>query len=377
MADLTTPTHTAHGGDVDAVSREFGIPVGQLVDFSASINPLGPPRAVTARLARDAADSSLLSRYPDPMYSDLRAALVRRLDVPAECLTIGNGSAALIGAAIRATQPRVSLLVTPAFSEQSSALCAASCAIERFPLDEQAGFRLDPDALCHAIATIRPDLCLLTNPHNPSGTLTDRTTMLRIAQAAADSGVQLVIDEAFIDFASRESLTPMAPGSDHVVILRSLTKFFGMPALRVGYAVSTPPTAARIQSQIPAWPVTALAATAAAEALDDEDYARTTRTEIAKERTRLRDLFAGIGIEAYESVANFLLFKLPPGELDSTRLRALLIRQHGLVIRDCRSFEGMADGRFVRVAVRNHSDNERLVSAIGAVIKALKALPCA
>ena len=195
--------------------------------------------------------------------------------------------------------------------------------------------------------------------------------MLRIAHAVAGYDVRLVIDEAFIDFASSETLTPVAPESDRMVILRSLTKFFGMPGLRVGYAVSTPGTAARIELQLPTWPVTMLAATAAAEALEDEEYARRTRTEIAEERSCLRDRLAAVGVETYESAANFLLLKLPPGPIDSTHLRAFLIREHGIVIRDCRSFEGMAGGRFARVAVRSRSDNERLVAAIGLAFKAL------
>jgi threonine-phosphate decarboxylase len=161
----------------------------------------------------------------------------------------------------------------------------------------------------------------------------------------------------------------MAMRSDHVVVLRSLTKFYGMPALRVGYSVSTPEMAARIDAQLPAWPVTTLAAAAAAEALRDDDYARRTLRAVADDRRQLRDRLASRAIETYASAANFLLIRLPEGGVDSPRLRTQLIHTHRIVVRDCRSFDGMADGRFIRVAVRAHADNERLVEAIRSVLQ--------
>jgi threonine-phosphate decarboxylase len=358
----------AHGGDVEAVAREYGVPLAELIDFSASINPLGPPRSVLERLQRDAADASSLARYPDPEYTELRSALANWLNVPPACLVIANGSAALFGAVVRAIRPDTCLLPAPAFSEQQQALVAAGCRIERFRLSAQDGFCLDVPALYRTIAVRKPSLCVLTNPHNPSGALTTAAAMLAVAHAAAAADVRLLVDEAFIDFAPSETLTELAP-HDHVVVLRSLTKFFGMPALRVGYAVAAPEMATRIGAQLPAWPVTTLAAGAAVEALRDEAYARATLAAVAEERPRLRERLAEVGIETYASAANFLLLRLPARSLDSTRLRAQLIRQCRIVVRDCRSFDGMADGRFIRVAIRARADNDRLVDALRAALQ--------
>ncbi|HEX3644647.1 MAG TPA: aminotransferase class I/II-fold pyridoxal phosphate-dependent enzyme [Vicinamibacterales bacterium] len=363
MARLTT---APHGGDVEAVSREYGIPIDELIDFSASINPLGLPAAARARLQRESSDVALLARYPDPGYSELRFELATRLSVSPECLTIANGSAALLGAVICALRPRTCLLPVPAFGEQQRALTAAGCEIERIPLSAGNGFRLDTRALRQMLQERRPSLCVLTNPHNPSGALTTAAEMSQVLRAASAHRVQLLIDEAFIDFAPNDTLTAAATGSDHLVVLRSLTKFFGMPALRVGYCVSTPGMTARIGAQLPEWPVTTLAAAAAAEALRDEDYAERTLRAVADERQRLRELLAGNGVDTYESAGNFLLIRLPERGQDSTALRAQLIRRHHLIVRDCRSFDGMAGGQFVRVAVRSRADNERLVDAIHA-----------
>ena len=255
------------------MAREYGVPVGDLIDFSASISLLGPPRSVLERLQRDAADTSSLARYPDPEYAELRSTLAEWLNVPPACIVIANGSAALLGAVVRSIRPDTCLLPAPAFSEQQQALVAAGCRIERFPLSAADGFRLDVPALCRTMALRKPSLCVLTNPHNPSGALTTAAEMLTVMHAAAAADVRPLIDEAFIDFAVSETLTELAP-HDHVIVLRSLTKLFGMPALRVGYAVAAPEMAARIGAQLPAWPVTTLAAGAAVEAIRDEAYAR-------------------------------------------------------------------------------------------------------
>jgi threonine-phosphate decarboxylase len=362
----------AHGGDVGAISREHGIPVGDLVDFSASINPLGPPPSVLARLQRESTDLSSLARYPDPRYSELRSTLATQLRVPPECLAIANGSAALLGAIIRSIRPHTCLLPVPAFGEQQRALAAATCEIERLPLSAADGFRLDTRALCQTLAELRPSLCVLTNPHNPSGALNTAVEMAQVTLAAGACQVRLLVDEAFIDFAPGETLTAAATRSSHLVVLRSLTKFYGMPALRVGYAVSSPEMAARIDAQLPAWPVTTLAAAAAVEALRDDEYAHRTLRAVRDDRQDLRERLASHAIETYASAGNFLLVRLPERGPDSTDLRMQLIHGYHIVVRDCRSFDGMTDGRFIRVAVRSRADNERLVEAIGSVLQEMR-----
>jgi threonine-phosphate decarboxylase len=358
---LTTPVH---GGDVEAVAREYGVRVEDLLDFSASINPLGPPASVMARLRRDASDAAALARYPDPTYAELRAALATHFNVPLECIAIANGSAALFGAVIRATQPQACLLPVPAFGEQQHALAAAGCTVMPFPLREADNFRLDTRALCRVIADLRPSLCVLTNPHNPSGALVTASELQSVVRAAAECHVRLLIDEAFIDFAPGETLTAEAAASAHLIVLRSLTKCYGIPALRVGLAVSTPETAASVGAQLPAWPVTTLAAGAAVAAVGDAEYARRTLCAVTDDRPHLREQLRLRGIESYESAANFLLLRLPARGPDSTALRTQLIRHHRIIVRDCRSFDGMSNGRFIRVAVRTRADNHRLVEAL-------------
>jgi len=151
--------------------------------------------------------------------------------------------------------------------------------------------------------------------------------------------------------------------------LRSVTKFYGMPALRVGYAVSSARLAARITAQLPPWPVTTLAASAATEAVQDHGYARRTLASVSEQRRWLSQALGAIGVTVYPSAANFLLLQLPATAPRSTRIRARLITDHSVVVRDCRSFDGLSNGRFIRVAVRQRDDNERLVRALGSVLE--------
>lgn len=360
---------TVHGGNVDEVARAYRVSPDRLIDFSANINPMGPPSRALMRLAREAADRHVLTRYPDPGYAELRRVLATELRVPATGVTIANGSVALIGAIIRSIAPRECLLVTPAFAEYARALRANGCRVRRFPLDAARDFGLDSDAFADVLTKYRPPMCVVVNPHNPSGALTPRPPMLRVLDRALRTKTQLVIDEAFMDYVPAETLVAEAVGSEHLVVLRSLTKFYGMPALRVGYAVSNPRMAARIAAQLPPWPVTTLAASAAAEAVQDRQYARRTLVSVTDQRRWLSQALGITGVTVYPSAANFLLLRLPATAPTSARVRARLITDAGVVVRDCRSFDGLSNGRFIRVAVRQRDENEQLVHALQSVLE--------
>jgi threonine-phosphate decarboxylase len=360
---------TVHGGDVDRVARAHGVSADRLIDFSANINPVGPPRRALIRLAREATDRRVLTQYPDPDYVELRTMLATTLSVPANGVTIANGSVALIAAMVRAIAPRACVLATPAFAEYPRALRASGCQVRLFPLAAARGFALESDALLKTLKKYRPAVCVLTNPHNPSGALTARSDMLRVLDGARRTKTLMVIDEAFIDYAPAETVVAEAVRSEYLVVLRSVTKFYGMPALRVGYAVSSPRLAARITAQLPPWPVTTLAASAATEAVQDHAYARRTLVSVADQRRWLSEALGTIGVTVYPSAANFLLLCLPATAPTSVRVRARLIADHGVVVRDCRSFDGLSNGRFIRVAVRRRDENERLVRALGSVLE--------
>lgn len=342
-----------HGGDVDRVAREAGIPAERLLDFSANVNPMGLPAAAAERLAREARDPRSVSHYPNPEALELRGLLSRRLDVPSECIAIGAGADSLIHAAVRALQPKRCLIPIPAFSEYERACLALGCEAITLPLAAEAG-----------------DLIVLNNPHNPTGACSSRAEMLDRLDAARANSCSVLADEAFIDYAPHAAITSEAATRPGVIAIRSLTKFFGCPGLRVGYAVAAPETAHRVTAQLPPWPVTTLALNALAEALRDVNYARETIERNQQARTRLAAALTSLGLHVFPSAANFLFLRIPDG-FPALQVRDQLIREHAILVRECDSFAGIERGRFLRVAVRLENENARLIEALASVFGGL------
>lgn len=345
----------AHGGDVDRVSRQFGVPAETMLDFSANINPLGLPARAMERLARDARDEPLLMRYPDADASVLKDALTRRLGLPADSIVIGAGADSLIHATVRAMAPRRCIIPVPAFSEYERASRAYGCAIHRIELTADA------------LRVVRPgDLVILNNPHNPTGACASRAEMLDRIATVRLAGAAVLADEAFIDYVPDASITAEAASTPGVIAVRSLTKFFGCPGLRVGYAVAAPETACALAAQLSAWPVTTLALNTLAEALGDDGYIRTSLESNRRARAHLVDSIAKLGCRVFPPAANFIFFQIPDA-FRASEVRERLIREYAILVRDCDSFEGLERGRYLRIAVRLESENQRLAAALAAV----------
>lgn len=354
-----------HGGDVDRVAREAGIPVERLLDFSANVNPMGLPASAAERLAREAMDPRMLSHYPNPEAPELRCLLSGQLDVPGECIAIGAGADSLIHAAVRALRPKRCLIPIPAFSEYERACRAYGCEVVTLPLTPE--WSLDRRNLQIAEAG---DLIVFNNPHNPTGACANPEEMLDRIEMMRASGCFVLADEAFIDYVPAAAITSEAATRSGVIAIRSLTKFFGCPGLRVGYAVAAPETAIGLAAQLPAWPVTSLAVNALAEALRDGDYARETMETNQQARAKLSVALRGLRIHVSPAAANFLFLRLPDG-FPALQVRDQLIREHAILVRECDSFSGIEPGRFLRVAVRQEDENARLIGALASVFGGL------
>jgi threonine-phosphate decarboxylase len=356
---------TGHGGDVWQVSDELSIAASELLDFSANINPCGLPPRARVRLERDASNARLLSFYPDPSARRLREALSQQLGIPAGAIVVGPGAESLLAPILRYLQPQRALVPVPAFSEYRRVCEQEQIEFSPFPLQRSELFQMPVDRLCQRIESESPGAVLLNNPHNPSGTALDAHEVRRVGDIAITFLATLVLDEAFIDYVPDASLVREAASQPHLVVLRSLTKFYGCPALRVGYAVAHPDTIRAIRSLLPAWPVTQLASDALAEAVADREYAEASRRENAVERERLADSLRGLNLVVFPSAANYLLLELCADMPASSDLRSRLIAKHRILIRNCDSYEVLAPGRYVRVAVRSAEENCRLIHALG------------
>jgi threonine-phosphate decarboxylase len=347
----------AHGGRVYEAARRWGIAPEEVIDFSANINPFGPPPAVLAAFEKGLAPVSLRS-YPDS--HTFVSALAEKYGVDHDQLVIGPGSAALLFAALRALRSETVLAMEPGFDEYFRACAALEAEVLRLRLTEKNGFEPDFAALAHIVEARQCDLVILNSPHNPIGRLYAREDLLALVDVAEANDVAVLLDEAFVDYAPQASLLPVAASKSRFVVLRSLTKFYAIPGLRVGYAVCAAGTAAAIRKQLDAWPVSTIALEAGRAALSEEEYGIRTRRVNAQARKEFAAALREIGLTVFPSAANFLLVKLPRGsgaELDRS------LESSRVLIRRCDSFSGLGDS-YIRLAVRSREDNSRLVSLI-------------
>jgi len=351
-----------HGGTVFATARRLGVPLSSLTDFSASINPLG-----LSPLVRKAIDGALdsLVHYPDAGHADLKEALAHYHGLPPDRFVVANGSTELIYQLPALLPGRRALLAAPCFSEYERALERHQWEVHHLLLPPEDGFPLDLDRLKAGLAE-GYDAFYLCNPANPGGTLYPPHLVEQVVELCSAAGTFLVLDEAFMDFCEEASAKHAIAHGGNALVLRSMTKFFGIPGLRLGYAVANGQVCRRIEARGVPWNVNTLALAAGAAALHDREHNRQTLLLIDRERRFLADRLAGFpGLRVYPSAANFLLVEIL-GPMTAGELAQRLLAER-VIIRDCATFNGLTP-HFFRVAVRTRAENERLIACLGNIL---------
>jgi threonine-phosphate decarboxylase len=359
-----------HGGDIAAVAQRYGVDASSLIDFSANIAPEGPPPGVARVLRETAEHPRALSPYPSASYRELRERIAAMLSVDIECVVVGHGGPALLDLALRVGPVDAWLVPVPAFSEYRRALDAAGMAMHAFALPRT--MELDPDPFTARLVRLERAGALINTPHNPSGSTLERDRMLALLDRCEAMGRPLIVDEAFIDYAPGHSIVSEAVGSRRAIVLRSLTKFYALAGVRVAYALAHPDLARGMRAAGPSWPVGTLDAEIALAALRDEDYATHTRERNAGARDELAAALAEIGATVTPSAANFLFLELPVRVERIDDVLEYLI-EDGIVVRDCRNYEGLERYPIIRVAVLDRDRNQRLVAALSRALERLHA----
>jgi len=347
----------SHGGQLRGIVEHFGIHGASVLDFSANINPGGPPAAVAKCLRASLDNPSTLINYPDLDENDLRQSLAHYAAVRSENVSVANGFVPLLDAVLRALNLRTCLLPVPAFVEYRKTLERARIEVRPHSVSSSA-FRYDIDDLL----TRSHSAVLLANPQNPSGVVSSRDSLLRLVESAAAQNIYILLDEAFVDYCPEASLTREIDYLPNLIVFRSVTKFFGMAGLRVAYAVANAGLSRRLQEAISPWSVTTLASIGAQVAVRDDAYARRAIALNSERRNQLQAAIEKLGIYVYPSAANFLLLRLPDS-IDCQELWKRLIREHHIVLRNCANYEALSDGH-LRAAVRAESENQRLIQAL-------------
>ena len=359
----------SHGGDVWGFSRKYNIPLEKVLDFSGPINFLGPaPKAVEAIKEY----AKLIRFYPDPNPVDLRQQIAEYVGqgVTEENIILGNGSIELIYMITEAFQrPFKAVIPVPSFSEYEKAVLrvGGDVVFVQLPFN----FALETENVKKAI-TDDTKIVYICNPHSPSGTLYSRASILDLAEFCQKKGIIISVDENYIEFAPKgqdATVVGYAKKYENLFVIRSVTKFYGMPGIRFGYAIAAESLIDTLQTVRQPWSINGLAGCATLAAFSDKEFIENTKRTITKEKAEFAKMLSEIGgLHVFPSETNFLLVKITSPKITSTELRDELGKE-GLLIRDCCTFVGL-DNTYFRLTVRSAEDNQRLVGALKEKIKA-------
>ena len=314
------------------------------LDFSTSINPLGMPEAV-ARMLSGAAN--LAVDYPDEHAHTLECAASSYAGIPADMVVAGNGATELIHNICRYTAGRRVLVPSPGFGEYAAA--AKLCGSPVSPYE--GGVPNDMP---------RNGCVFVCNPSNPAGILTGRDAILEAASEAARTDSILVVDECFIEMTPGrdESVAPYAGQHKNMVVLRSLTKSFGLAGLRVGYGMADPDISAGLRRIRTPWSVNALAQAAGIESLSHPEHLEAARDIIRQETDRLYGAMLDMdGIKPHRTDTNYMVV----GTADPAPVVVERLLKQNILVRDCSSF-GM--GHHIRVSAKTPDKNKILLDAL-------------
>ena len=376
-------TRPIHGGANIAELRSLGLRPEDVLDFSASINPLGAPSCISQAIG-----AVNLAAYPDTECTALRESLVARLCVSTSQILVGNGSTELIHLTARAylnaddsgmdnghasseksfgveTGNRA-VIFAPTFGEFAAACDMQGADVVSIVADEGNDFAWDIERAARIIAERAPSLVFLCNPNNPTGRYLSEADVRRIADSLPDDAL-LMLDEAYLPFVEAQWYSMPLLDLGNVALLRSMTKDYALTALRLGYMLAPPTVVERVRALQHSWSVNGLAQAAGIAALADTRHVEDGRAEMRAAKRYIVSELDAMGLRCMPSAANFVLVKVG----DARALRHALLTGHRISVRDCASF-GLPE--YIRIGIRTKADCERLIGALRDIFGGLMAL---
>jgi threonine-phosphate decarboxylase len=358
-----------HGAEVLGAAEESGFKPESILDFSSSVNPLGP-----SKKALEAAKKafSMIAAYPDSNSNELRQVIAGHFGgINKGNIVVGNGSTELmyLFAETFLKKGETSLIPAPTFGEYESAVRKTGETSKILKLGKS--FKVEVATFEREMAGAK--IVFLCNPNNPTSMLIQQETLTSIIEKALNQDTLVFLDEDFLEFVEDEkdlTLIGKIGKYPNLFILRSFTKIFGLTGLRVGYGIASEEIIKVLSCAKIPWNVNCLAQAAAVAALKDEEHLRVTREIIKKEKAWLQaELGKFVSFKFSLPDANFFFIDIHKSGLNATELKNKLLKQ-GILIRDCTSFRGI-DEFYVRIAVKTHAENERLIGALKRTVRAV------
>ena len=356
-------------------------------DFSANINFFGMPDSVR-RAALDAIDASI--HYPEPGSKELRQILAKRENVNENQVICGNGAAELMFLLAQALRPKHAVLAQPCFFEYEQSLQTVDCRITNIWLKEENGFELTEEFISQIPEGA--DLVILGNPNNPTGRQIPEEVLAAIRAHCLEKGIYLVLDESFFDFLTEEDASKTAEATlfeeETVFVIKSFTKMYAMPGLRVGYGICrNTALMEKMRLLMQPWNVSLPAQMAAKAAAGEKEFAARTAEMTAVNRGWMTEKLRACGYTVFPSCTNYLLFSGPAGLVEYAVA-------HGYLIRDCSNFRGLETNKgtaaigvrqeelmfgkteearqYYRICIRSQKENEGLLAVLEAFLEKKK-----
>jgi len=359
-----------HGGRLIEAAQENNLDLDEIIDFSANINFLGPPSSLLEAIKNNI---NKIENYPEVNSKSLKNAIAKKHFLDPEQVTVANGAAEMIYQLTKILKPKKVMVIDPTFSEYELAAESAAAAVEHFSLSKKADFKLDLEKLKISLNK-DIDLLFICNPNNPTAHLLKTSELESIIQKAAKEEIVVLIDEAFIDFLTepdKYSTINLLDIYNNLVILKSMTKLFAIPGLRLGYALTNKNLSLELETKRDPWSVNYFSQLAGEIIFSNQqeikDYVKLSREKIAAERKYLyQKLKKFKRLKVYQPTTNYIFIDISETNYNSAELKQELSKV-AILIRNCDSYYNLQDN-YIRVAVKNRKSNKILIEKLKTIL---------
>lgn len=338
-----------HGANPHRLYEKMKIPMPDVIyDFSENVNAFGLPPRIRKEWPTLLSEISV---YPDPFGEPFLSAAANFHAISKEQLFIGNGAAEVLALLAERYRSKTAIIVHPTFSEYEATLEAKDVTVHRIIAAESTGFQLPLAEIKTAMNSA--DVLYLCTPNNPTGLLPSKEVLMMLIEYGQEVQCEVVLDEAFIDFIDESlSFIQEIQRYENLIVVRSMTKMYAIPGIRLGYMIAKPSIIKEVQSLAPHWNVNGLAARVGAICFEEQEFVEQTKVHSERERRKLTDLLHAYGCTTTASVANFIVFKL--ADETKTKQLAIDLLEKGIVLRHTENFLGM-DGNWLRIGMKQEA----------------------
>lgn len=327
------------------------------IDFSANLNPLGPPQVMIKKIKENLDN---IVYYPEVDMNTSTINIAKYLNMSLQQVLPTNGGIGALALIAEAFRPKKALILQPGFVEYIRLAHNIGAKMIHLPLIKEGDVHYPQKEIIENLD--KDTMVFICNPSNPIGTTMPSHMMVEILKAAEKCQAKIVVDEAFIEFAQEDSVKDLVEEYSSLIIAGSLTKIFAIPGIRLGYICANKNTIHFLKERQTPWSLSSFASDVTCVLQETKDYVEETLSRNQAQREYLREELENMGITVFPSKANFLLLNLQSKDITVDQLQDKLIKNH-ILIRNCSSYIYL-DDYYTRIAVKSKEDNEYLIQCL-------------